>query len=140
MSVEFLDANVQAALNAQLSIPDIGFPIAFALVPFSPQDGIAFIQVWPIMKAKALHPGIGFQDSVLNLGIFQADAVMPDGQGEAPGLRLAATIADRFALGTVLLAGSRRLQINAVPQTSVAIKEGAWIRFPVSIAYTVVTT
>lgn len=136
---EFLDANVQAALNAQLATPDLGFPIAFALVPFSPQDDVPFIQVWPIMKAKALHPGLGFHtDSVLNLGIFQVDAVMPDGQGEAPGLRLAATIADRFALGTVLAAGTRKLQINSVPQTTAAIKEGAWIRFPVSIAYTVI--
>lgn len=139
MTVEFVDANVQAALNAQLATPDLGFPIAFSLVPFSPTDDIPFIQVWPLMSAQPNHPGVGYQDSTLNLGIFQVDAVMPDGQGEAPGLRLAAQIADRFKIGTTLTAGMRRLQINMVPKVSTAIKEGAWIRFPVSITYQVIT-
>lgn len=136
---EFVDANIQAALNTQLSTPDLGYPIAFALVPFSPADNVAFLQVWPIMKAKTDHPGLGYADSNLGRGIFQVDAVIPDGQGEPPGLRIAAKIAERFAIGTTLVAGSRNLKINSVPQTAAAIKEGAWVRFPVTITFTIVT-
>jgi Bacteriophage related domain of unknown function len=136
---EFLDANVQAALMTQLTVPDLGFPIAFTFVPFSPVDGTPFLQVWPIMKAKVTHPGLGYSDSDLNRGIFQVDAVIPDETGEPPGLRMAAQIAERFAIGTTLLAGSRKVQINSVPQTAAAIKEGAWVRFPVTITYTLIS-
>lgn len=137
---EFVDDNTLNALMAQLATPDLGFPVAYPMVPFSPTDGVAYIQVWPLMKAKLYHPGLGFYtDSILNLGICQIDAVMPDGQGLGPGMRLAELIANRFSLGTVLTAGTRKLEIKVVPQTSTAIKEGAWIRFPVSITYQVVT-
>lgn len=136
---DFVDADVQAALNAHLATPNLGYPIAFQLVPFTPIDGVAFLQVWPLLKTNASHPGISYSDSVLQTGIFQVDAVMPDGQGEAPGLRVMALIADRFVIGTTLVVGTRRLQINAVPQTGTAIKDGAWVRFPVTIAYTIIT-
>lgn len=139
MMTEFVDVNAQAALLTQLTNPDLGYPIAFPLVPFSPTDGTAYLEVWPLMSAEPNHPGLGYSDFTRNLGIFQVDAVIPDGQGSAPGLRIAAKIAERFAIGTTLTAGARKLQINKVPKVSAWIKEGAWARFPVSITYQIVT-
>ena len=136
---EFVDVNVQSALLTQLTNPDLGYPVAFPLVPYTPTDGVAFLQVWPLMSAEPLHPSLDYSGYTRSSGIFQVDAVMPDGQGEAPGLRITAKVAERFAIGTTLTAGARKLQINKVPKVSAWIKEGAWVRFPVSITYQIIT-
>lgn len=135
---EFLDANIQSCLMNQLTSPGLGYPIAMPFIPFAPVDGTAYLDVRPMMRAKTRHPGLGYNDSNLNTGILQIDAVIPDGQGEAPGSRIANKVAERFALGTTLTAGIRKLQINSVVQTTMGIKDGAWVRFPVSITWTVI--
>lgn len=135
---EFLDANIQTAMMTQLTIPDLGYQIAMPFIPYAPKEGTPYLDVRPMMRAKTRHPGLGYNDASLNTGILQIDAVIPDGQGEAPGSRIATKVAERFALGTTLTAGTRKLQINSVVQTTMGIKDGAWVRFPVSITWTVI--
>lgn len=132
------DVLIQAALCAQLTTPTLGFPIAYPLLPYTPIGGVSFLEVRPLLKAQTQHPAIGYAGSDLNRGIFQVDAVIPDGIGEAAGLRLAGLVLARFPRGTQLAAGPYILKINAPPQTSVAIKDAAWVRFPVSIPYLVI--
>jgi Bacteriophage related domain of unknown function len=136
---EFVDANVQNALLTKLTSPSLGYPYAYPYIPYVPSEGQAYMEAQPILKAQTQHPGLGYSDSNLGKGIFQVDAVIPDGIGEPTGLRMQALIAERFAIGTTLIAGTRKVWINSPPQTAAGIKDGAWVRFPVSIAFTIIT-
>lgn len=136
---EFVDANVQNALMTQLTTPTLGYPISYPFIPYIPIEDMAYLEAQPIMKADTQHPGLGYSDSNLGKGIFQVDAVIPDGKGEPTGLRMQAQIAERFAIGTVLIAGNRQVKVNSPPQTAEGIKDGAWVRFPVSVTFEVIT-
>ena len=141
---EYIDANIQNAMMTQLTSPPLtdsnsnAYPMAFPFLPYDPIEDTPYMEAWPIMKAKTQHPTLGYYDSDLQRGIFQVDAVVPDGRGEPIGLRMQAQIVERFAMGTVLLAGQRNLYLNAPPQVTQGMKDGAWIRFPVSITFTLI--
>lgn len=137
-----LPSQIQDVLHMQLKTPDLTTPktpIAFAFLPYTPVVGVPYFDVRAIMTADTYHPGLGFADSNLDRGIFQVDAVIPDGKGEAPGWRLAELVKARFALGTKLALGSLYLRINSPPQTAAPLKDGAWLRFPVSVPYLVIS-
>lgn len=144
---EPLDVLIQAALMAQLTAAPRILPTgqtASPLVNFAPTEGTPYIDARPVMRAASQHMGIAFTDSEVNRGIFQVDAVTPDNQGEAPGLRLASQIAARFAMGTELalaIAGAvpLKLQFLKSPTIAAAVKDTPWIRFPVSIPYLVIS-
>ena len=137
-----LEVDIQAALVANLIatpkiLPDV--QVAMPLVTFKPVDNTPYLDARPVLRAQPQHPALDFSGSNLNMGIFQVDAVIPDGQGEAPGLRLAEQVRARFALGTVLAAGSYKLQIVKSVSIAAAVKDAPWIRFPVSIPYLVIS-
>lgn len=132
---------IQAAMSAQLTTPALtspATPIAYAFVPFTPTPGVSFLQICPVLRAAPNAPGLNRFSGTMFVGVFQIDAVVPDGNGEAAGLRLASLVATRFQFGTVLLlqAGPNvKLQLNGVPTIAPAVKDAPWIRFPVSIPY-----
>lgn len=133
-----IEQDIQDALCAQLKTPDLTDPatsIAWPLVTFVPTPNVAYVDVHAILRAAPRRNGIGFNSSVIRRGIFQIDAVVPDGAGEAPGLVLAGLIAARFPIGLVLTAGGRRLQLLKEPTIAAAVSDAPWIRFPVSIPY-----
>lgn len=137
-----LDVLIQSALLGALTVPPLtspATPIAYPMVGFTPTGGVAYIQVWPLLKSQTQHPAIGFVGSNLNRGIFQVDAVIPDGEGEAPGMRLAALVAARYALGTVLAAGPYKLEIKLPVQSSAGVKDEDWVRYAISVPYLVIT-
>lgn len=138
---EPVDVAVQAALLAQLKTPALtspATPIAYPLVTYVPTPGVSYYDAHAIMRADPQHDGLAFASSTLQRGIFQVDAVVPDGAGEAPGLRLAALVAARFAIGTVLVAGSYKLQFLKPPKIAAAVKDAPWVRFPVSIPFLII--
>lgn len=138
-----IEVAIQAALCTWLQAPDLtspATPIAMPFVPFSPVVGVSYIQVQPLLRAQPSQPWLSFAGPTINTGIFQVDAVIPDEKGEAPGYRLAGLVATRFARGTQWNAGGFKLQVVAVPQTASALKDAAWVRFPVSIPYLIITT
>jgi hypothetical protein len=133
---------IQAALCAQLKTPDITTPvtpIAWPLVAYTPVIGITYLEVHPLLKAQTQHSALAFGGSDINRGIFQVDAVVPEGKGEAAALRLVDLIIARFALGTELVAGGRMLRVNAPPQSAAALRDAPWVRYPVSIPYVIIT-
>lgn len=139
---EPLDVSIQSALLAQLTTPALtspATPIAYPLVAYTPTIGTAYLDARAILRAAPNHPGADFSAYTIRRGIFQVDAVAPDGAGEAPGLRLAALVAARFAIGTKLVAGSYRLLLDKEPTIAAAVKDAPWVRFPVSIPYLVIT-
>jgi hypothetical protein len=113
-------------------------PVASPLVPFTPVTGTAYLDARPIMRAAPDHPWIGFDSDTLYRGIFQVDAVVPVDAGEGQGLRLAALVVERFAIGTMLALSASRLKVLQPPAIAPVIVETAWARYPVSIAYLVV--
>lgn len=136
-----IETDIQVALITKLTTPALtGSPlIAYPLVAFNPSANTTYLAVHPILRAAPRRPGINFTGSVLRAGIFQVDAVAPDGAGEGPGLRLADLVAARFAIGTKLVAGSYRLLLDKEPTIAAAVKDAPWVRFPVSIPYLVIT-
>lgn len=135
---EPVDVLIQAALCTRLVGASSGTQIAMPLVEYSPVIGTPYLDARAVLRAAPESPSIAFTGSVKFPGIFQVDAVVPDGQGEAPGLRLASLVAARFAQGTRLVAGSRWLTVMKTPTIAAAIKDASWIRYPVSIPYLVI--
>jgi hypothetical protein len=136
-----IDSDIQAALLGNLRTPPLSGspPIAYPFVEFVPTPDVAFLDARPVLRAGTEHFGVAYGNSDIFSGIFQVDAVIPNGKGEAPGLRLAALVADRFAIGTQLAAGGRRLEIVGTPTIAPAVTDAPWVRFPVSIPYRVIT-
>jgi len=141
-----LETDIQAALYTHFTTPALESPVkprAAPFVAYTPVPGTAYYHVHPVLRAEPQRPGIGFTGSVLRRGIFQIDAVAPDGAGEAPGLRMAGLVAARFAIGTKLVAGAgsarRRLLLDKEPTIASAVKDAPWVRFPVSIPFLVIT-
>jgi hypothetical protein len=135
-----IDEIIQAALCARLQGGSYkGALIAYPFVAFTPTPGVAYIEARSMLRADVNSPALGFNQSDLFAGIFQVDALIPDGGGETPGIRLAALVAARFYEGTkIALSTGRYLKINKIPSIAAAVKDAPWIRFPVSIPYLVI--
>jgi hypothetical protein len=138
---EPVDVLIQAALCAWLKSPDLtvpATPIAMPLVSFTPAPKTPYLDVQPVLRAAPEHFGISNENADILRGIFQVDAVVPDGHGEAPGVRLASLVKARFAQGTKLVAGTQYLRLNKTPTIAAAVKDAPWVRFPVSIPFLLV--
>jgi len=109
--------------------------VASPLVNFIPVMSTTYLDAHPLLRAEPDAPGLAFNSSVFRRGIFQIDAVIPDNQGEAVGLRLAAAVRDRFARGTRLIAGTYLVTLDKEPTIAAAVKDAPWVRFPVSIPF-----
>lgn len=136
-----IETDILDALMTRLTTPNItspATPIASPLVAFTPPATGGYVEARPILRAEPDRLGLSFASSKFNRGVFQVDAVVPDNKGEAPGLRLAALVAARFAIGTELVAGGYRLQFLKEPTIATAVKDAPWVRFPVSIPYLLV--
>jgi hypothetical protein len=141
-----LNVLMSVALFAQLDSPDLttpATPIAWPFVEYIPVTGAAYLEVHSLLRAQPKHWNMNFDGSDILNGIFQVDAVVPDGKGEAPGMRLATLVAQRFVIGTEMVCGTgsdaRKLQVNNVPKIAAAVKDAPWIRFPVSVPYQLIT-
>lgn len=136
-----IETDIQAALCNWLNTPALSGtpPIAWPLVPYPPVVGTAYLAAHPVLRAAPNALALNLAGSVLRRGIFQVDAVAPDGAGESPGLTLAGLVVVRFAIGTKLVAGSYRLLLDKEPTIAAAVKDAPWVRFPVSIPYLVIT-
>ena len=130
-------AAVQAVLCAFLVNPPLsGSPaIAMPLVTFVPTPGVSYLDARPLLRAEPEQFGLDYRNVAIHRGIFQVDAVVPDGSGEGPGLRLTKLVADRFAIGTRLVAAGLNLEIVGKPAIAAAVKDAPWVRFPVSIPF-----
>ncbi len=139
-----IDEAVLDALCGHLTSPALsgGPPIALPFVTYTPTPGTAYVDARPVLRAEPRVLGLAFDSSIERRGVFQVDAVVPNAAGETPGLRLAALIAARFAIGTKLVAtvGSTRhlLRLNSEPTIAAAVTDAPWVRFPVSIPYLVI--
>lgn len=138
-----IDEIIQVALctylkNGTYSGASIAYPFV-AFTPVTSPTPQAYIEARPVLRADVNSPALAFNQSDLFAGIFQVDAVIPDGGGETPGIRLAALVVARFYEGTkIALSTGRYLKINKIPSIAAAVKDAPWIRFPVSIPYLVI--
>lgn len=142
MTTEPIDVLVAKALIARVTTQALtspATPIANPYVAYTPTVNVAYLDIRPVLRADPENPGIAFDGSSIFRGVFQVDAVMPDGAGESPGLRLASLVAARFAVGTKLVAGSYFVKCNKIPTIAAAVKDAPWVRFPVSIPFVVIT-
>lgn len=134
---EPIDVIVQSAVLMHLSSPALsGSPsIAYPLVAFTPTPGTAYLDARPILRAEPDQPFLAFDSDVIHRGVFQVDTVAPDGAGEAPAVRLASLVAERFAVGTMIYVSWYRIKVLQVPTIGATIKDAPWIRVPVSVPY-----
>ena len=134
---EPLDVQILDAFMTRLTSPALSGspPIASPLVDYAPVTGTAYLDARPVMRAEPYQPGLSFAADVIHTGVFQVDAVVPRGQGEASGLRLAALVAERFAAGTALTVSAFRLKVLRPPSIASAVNDDPWVRYPVSVFY-----
>lgn len=138
---EPLHVQVLNALMTRLTTPALDAPptpIASPLVAYSPTAGVPYFEAHRIMRADPEQPWIAAESDAVHRGIFQVDAVVPNDQGEAPGIRLASLVVDRFSFGTLIDLDACRLKIVRTPGIAAAISDSPWARFPVSIPYLVI--
>lgn len=137
-----IETDILTALFTKLTTPALNSPatpIAWPMVIYTPVAGTPYFDVRPILRAAPEHLQLATSGPALHRGILQVDAVVPDTQGESPGLRLADLVAARFPIGTTLTAGSRLLRILRTPSIAAAVKDAPWVRYPVSIPYLVIS-
>lgn len=139
MTDEPIDVAIQKALLRQLDTPTIGYSIAYPFVTFTPTSNTAYIDARALLRAAPDTPYLKLTAPAIRRGIFQVDAVAPDGQGESPGTRIAAIIKARFWPSVSLTANGYRLLILKEPTIAAAVKDAPWVRFPVSIPYTLMS-
>lgn len=141
---EPLDVLIQQVLvaklvpNASVATSDItnpATPVALPLIAYTPTSGTKYLDIRAVMRAEPERPFIADDDGIIHKGVFQVDAVVPDNQGAFPGLRLAALVATRFPLGPLAMVDVFRLKILKPPAIAAPIKDGSWVRFPVSVYY-----
>lgn len=124
-------------LVASSDITSPATPVAMPLVAFTPTTGVAYLDARPILRAEPQDLAMSLAGTVIHRGIFQIDAVVPDTAGEVPGITLASLVADRFPAGLRLAAGRYFVKIHKSATVAPAIIDAAWVRFPVSIPFTV---
>ena len=72
-------------------------------------------------------------------GFLQLSVMWPDkGQGDLPARDLASEIALAWRKGIALDGGGFRIKIHGAPSIAQTMKDGAWLRVPVSIPYQVI--
>lgn len=144
MTIDTIHVDISRALIARLApnplvaesdITDPAMPVAMPLVNYRPVAGVAYLDARPILRAEPQDVALSLAGSVVHRGIFQIDAVMPDTQGEVPGLQLASLVADRFPVGLSLAAGGCALKIYKSATIAPAILDSSWVRFPVSVPF-----
>lgn len=135
-----LDSDIQTALCAWLKSPTLSGAPAFAWpgVTYKPVAGMPYLDVKGMLRSQPENPFYRFGETSTYRGIFQVDAVVPDGSGTQPGTDLAALVIERFTEGSQLVAGRYRLQVISPPWIATAVPDAPWIRFPVSIPYLVI--
>ena len=141
MTTEPLDVLILNALMTQLTVPALtspATPVASPLVTYTPTPGTPYFDARSPLRAEPDSRAIAYNQSTFFRGVFQVDAVVPDGGGEAVGLRLAALVAARFPEGTDISTGGIRIQFQKPPTIATAVKDAPWVRFPVSISYLVI--
>lgn len=114
--------------------------VAFPFVEFKPTKGETYLDIRNLLRAEPEHLPLAFTGTFIDRGVFQVDVIAPDGHGEAPAVRIAELVAARYPIGLELSVPTTRLKIQLLrkPTVAGAIKDGAWVRIPVSIPYTVV--
>jgi hypothetical protein len=126
---------VPVATVATSNITAPATPVAMPFIPYVPTSGVAYLEVHKLLPAEPEAPFIGFDSDVIQRGIFQVDAVMPDQAGEGPGLRLAKLVAARYPRGLSLAVAGLQLKILRPSTVAGAVKDGSWVRFPVSVPW-----
>lgn len=147
MRTDIFDALVGRLLPnmmiAESNITNPKTPVAMPFQAYTPTAGKAYLDIHALMYAEPDHPSLRASASTFNRGIFQVDAVTPDGSGDYDGVTLQELIAARYPNGTELIVGEGlarfKLQLVKEPAIASAVKDGSWVRFPVSISFLVIT-
>lgn len=72
-------------------------------------------------------------------GFLQLSVMWPDkGQGDLDARDLASEVAESWKKGTILDGDGFRVRIKRAPSIAPTMKDGAWLRVPVSVPYQVI--
>lgn len=126
-----------ALVTSDITSPPV--PVAMPSIAYVPVTNKPYIEAHNILRAQPQSPTLDFAGSNLFKGIFQVDAVVPQGAGEVTGLRLAAAIAARFPQGLRLPCAPYQIKFNSLSSIAAAVTDAPWVRFPVSIPYLLIT-
>lgn len=131
------DVAVQKALLERLRTLTPAVSTAYPNMPFTqptPAFGVQWLRA-NFLPAPKFATGIDTGSANQISGILQVDALMYPGAGELAVARLAQTVANWFARGTVLTQDGQRVDIVRTPYRGRLLKDDPWVFVPVSIPY-----
>lgn len=127
---------LQAALATAPGSPQV--TVALPFQAFSPEEGQEYVEA-TYLPNTTQELFVGNDTPKWYQGFLQLSVMWPDkGQGDLPARDLASEIALAWRKGIALDGGGFRIKIYGAPSIAQTMKDGAWLRVPVSIPYQVI--
>lgn len=105
---------------------------------FEPTKGEGYLEAQYLPNTTG-EPFVGNNSSKWFMGFLQLTVVWPnEGQGDLPARDLASEVAELWKKGTILDGNGFRVKVYRAPSIAQTLKDGAWLRVPVSIPYHVI--
>ncbi len=105
---------------------------------YSPTEGQEYLDI-SYLPNTTTEVFVGNDTPKWYQGIFQIAVMWPDkGLGVLPARDIASQVAENWKKGPAFDGGSFRLKLPGAPSIAQTLKDGAWLRVPVSIPYQVI--
>lgn len=115
-------------------------PVELALPyqTFNPQEGAEYLEA-TYLPNTTTELFVGNNTPKWYQGFLQLSVMWPDkGFGDLLARDLASAVAENWKKGTALDGGGFRVKVPRAPSIAQTLKDGAWLRVPVSIPYQVI--
>lgn len=112
--------------------------VVLPLQKYDPIEGQPYIEV-TFLPNTMQEPFVGNDSSKWYQGFLQLSVMWPNkGLGDLPARDLASEVAFLWKKGTILDGDGFRVKVYRAPSIAQTMKDGAWLRVPVSIPYQVI--
>ena len=136
-----VESSISETLLSAARIKAPGSPsveVTLPFQPFSPEEGQEYVEAI-FLPNVTQELFVGNETPKGYQGFLQLSVMWPDkGQGDLPARDLASEIAQSWRKGTALDGSGFRIKVPRAPSIAQTMKDGAWLRVPVSIPYQVI--
>jgi len=112
--------------------------VAIAHQKFDPVEGNDYLEL-TYLPNTTQELFVGNDAPKWYQGFLQVAVMSPNkGQGDLPARDIASELVSIWKKGTILDGNGFRIRVTRVPSIAQTMKDGAWLRVPVSIPYQVI--
>ena len=125
------NTQIQSALYDILIAANLGYPIAYPGIDFTPPASGVWLEV-TLFPNEGIDSGLGYSSTTIPQGIFQVSAVDRPGNGVFPVTNAAQEVQSAFPKGTTI---AESVRVQRSPYQMDPIFEGDRLYIPVTIPY-----